>query len=50
MINPLLWPGDKIAAMTGLPEGSDNRQILRMWINTVIWGVVCTLILVWLLA
>jgi|GEM_PF-3884863 len=42
----LLWPGDAIAAMAGLEEGSDNRQILRMWANTVIWGVICTVIMV----
>ena len=49
MMKLLLWPGDKIASLAGLTEGSDNRQILRMWANTVIWSVVAAIILVLLL-
>lgn len=45
-----LWPGDLIASMAGLPEGSDNRQILRMWANTVVWGTLSAIILVLVLA
>jgi hypothetical protein len=45
-----LWPGDVIASMAGLPEGSDNRQILRMWANTVVWGTLSAIILVLVLA
>ena len=41
----LLWPGDFVASLAGLPENSDNRQILRMWVNTVVWGALCSLIL-----
>ncbi len=40
-----LWPGDFVAKLTGLPEGSDNRLVLRMYANIVIWGVIATLIL-----
>lgn len=46
----LLWPGDAIANLAGLPEGSDNRQILRMWSNTVIWGALASFVLVLTLA
>ena len=45
----LLWPGDAIASMAGLPKDSDNRQILRMWANTVIWGAICSIILAMIL-
>lgn len=48
-MNPLLWPGDKVASLAGLEEGSDNRQILRMWTNTVVWGTICAVILVFAL-
>lgn len=41
----LLWPGDFVANLAGLPKNSDNRQILRMWTNTVFWGAVATLVL-----
>lgn len=40
-----LLPGDLIARLTGLPEGSDNRMVLRMYANVVFWGVVATIIL-----
>ena len=39
-----------IAGLAGLPEESDNRQILRMWSNTVIWGAVSAIVLVLVLA
>lgn len=42
----LLWPGDLIARMTGLPEDSDNRMVLRMYANVVFWGVISTLVMV----
>lgn len=35
-----LWPGDIAAALVGLEEGSEHRQIFRMFTNTVIWGVI----------
>jgi hypothetical protein len=44
-----LWPGDFVANLAGLPKGSDNRLIFRMYVNVVFWGAVCTLILVLLL-
>jgi hypothetical protein len=46
----LLWPGDLVASLAGLPKESENRMILRMWANTVIWGAVCSVILVMVLA
>ena len=50
MMKFLLWPGDAVASMVGLPEGSDNRQILRMWTNTTVWGALSALVLVLVLA
>lgn len=41
-----LLPGDLIARLTGLPEDSDNRMVLRMYANVVIWGAVATIVLV----
>ena len=46
----LLWPGDQLASLAGLPKGSENRMILRMWANTVIWGAISSVILVMVLA
>jgi hypothetical protein len=33
-----LLPGGLICDAVGLTEDSDNRQILRMFLNTLIWG------------
>lgn len=46
----LLWPGDLIAGMAGLPKDSDNRMILRMYANVVIWGIIATVVLISVMA
>ena len=38
MTSPFLLPGGLICDAVGLTEDSDNRQILRMFLNTLIWG------------
>ena len=38
MTKLLLLPGGLIRDAVGLTEDSDNRQILRMFLNTLIWG------------
>ncbi|MEZ5931550.1 MAG: hypothetical protein R3F54_06295 [Alphaproteobacteria bacterium] len=35
-----LMPGDAAASFLGLAEGSEHRQIFRMFANTVFWGLV----------
>jgi hypothetical protein len=40
-----LWPGDLIAGLAGLPEGSDNRMVLRLYANVVIWAAIAAIIL-----
>ncbi len=35
-----LFPGDLAASLLGLQEGSEHRQIFRMFANTVFWGAV----------
>ena len=42
----ILWPGDFAAGLAGLRENTDNRQILRRWVNTSGWGAVASIILV----
>jgi len=36
----LLLPGDLACDLAGLPESSDHRMILRMFVNTLAWGTV----------
>ena len=38
MTKLILWPGGLICDAVGLTEDSDTRQILRMFLNTLIWG------------
>lgn len=35
-----LFPGDFAASLAGLQEGSEHRQLFRMFANTVFWGAV----------
>ena len=39
-----LSPGDLAASLLGLQEGSEHRQLFRMFANTVIWGSVGALV------
>ena len=38
MTKLILLPGGFICDAVGLTEDGDNRQILRMFLNTLIWG------------
>ena len=36
----LVSPGDLAAELSGLDSGTESRQILRMFVNTLVWGTV----------
>lgn len=36
----LVSPGDLAAEVSGLGAGTESRQILRMFVNTLVWGAV----------
>ncbi len=38
-MNWFLWPGDRICDLVGLTD-PDDRQLLRLFANMVIWGAV----------
>lgn len=40
MISILLFPGEMVCNMVGLPHESDHRVIFRMFVNTLVYGVV----------
>lgn len=40
MTRLLLLPGDLVCDAVGIAETSDHRQILRMFLNTMIWSAV----------
>lgn len=35
-----MMPGDLACDLAGLEPGSDHRQILRMFLNTIFWSAV----------
>jgi hypothetical protein len=44
----LVSPGDLAADLFGLGEGSEHRQILRMFVNTLVWGLVGVFVALWI--
>ena len=36
----LVSPGDLAAELSGLRAGTESRQILRMFVNTLVWGAI----------
>lgn len=40
MVKVFLLPGDIVCNAIGLPRTGDHRQILRSFVNTVVWGAV----------
>lgn len=44
-----LSPGDLLSDAIGLADG-ENRVILRMFINTLVWGAVGTIVMIGLIA
>ena len=45
MTKLFLLPGALICDAVGLTEDSEHRQILRMFLNTMIWGAVGAIII-----
>lgn len=40
MLRYLVSPGDFAAEVSGLAADTESRQILRMFVNTLVWGAV----------
>jgi hypothetical protein len=40
MTTLLLLPGDVACRLAGLRNDNDHKQILRMFINTLVWGAI----------
>lgn len=39
-MNLMLAPGNLVCDLAGVPKDSDHRQILRSFINMMVWGAV----------
>ena len=40
MLSIFMFPGDVVCDLAGIPANSDHRQILRSFINMIVWGAV----------
>jgi hypothetical protein len=40
MTTLFLFPGEIVCGLAGLRQDNDDRQILRMFVNTLVWGAV----------
>ncbi|HVZ04074.1 hypothetical protein [Hyphomicrobium sp.] len=40
MLSAFLWPGDLVCNLAGLPHASDHRQVLRSFVNMMVWAAV----------
>lgn len=47
MLRLFLFPGDLVCNLSGLAQASENRQVLRSFINTMFWGAVASGIAIW---
>lgn len=50
MLSFLLLPGNMACDMSGITRESEHGQILRMFINTLVWGAVAVVLTVLALA
>lgn len=48
MLSLFLFPGNLICDLAGLPPYSDHRQILRSFVNMMVWGAVTIGIALWI--
>jgi len=48
-LNLFLLPGDLVCDITGIPPESDHRQILRSFVNMLLWGAASVAVALWVL-
>ena len=48
MLTIFLLPGDLICDAAGVPPASDHRQVLRSFVNMMVWGAVAIAAALWL--
>jgi hypothetical protein len=48
MLSIFLFPGDVACDLAGIPLDSDHRQVLRSFINMMVWSVVAIGAALWI--
>ena len=49
MLSLFLLPGDKVCDWAGVPAESEHRQVLRSFINMMVWSAVAIGVTVWVM-
>lgn len=49
MLTLFLLPGDVVCDLAGLPKASDHRQVLRSFVNMMVWSAVAIAGALWIL-
>lgn len=44
MLKLFLLPGDLICDMAGVPIASDHREVLRSFINMIVWSTIASVL------
>lgn len=47
LLRLFLYPGDWICDLSGITGNSDHRQVLRSFINTIVWSAIASGIVLW---
>jgi len=47
VLDLFLLPGDLVCDFTNVPRESDHRQVLRSFINTIVWSAVASGLALW---
>ncbi len=47
LIKLFLFPGDWVCDLSGVAENSDHRQVLRSFINTIVWSAIASGVALW---
>lgn len=42
LIKLFLYPGDLVCDLSGVAKNSDHRQVLRSFINTIVWSAIAS--------
>lgn len=48
MLTLFLFPGNVVCDLAGIPADSDHRQILRSFVNVLVWSAVAIGIALWI--
>lgn len=49
LLKAFLFPGDLVCDLSGVPKVGEHRQVLRSFINMMVWGAVSIASALWIM-